>query len=106
MEETYKIETYVPLEALEPVRNALYEKGFGKIGDYEDCLSWYEIHSSWKPVEGANPYQGEVGKIELATEYKIEFRCDKKDLKLAVETIKANHPYEEVCINILPIIVI
>ena len=45
-----------------------------------------------------------VGEIEFAPEYKLEFRCEEKDLQLAVKTIKENHPYEEVCINVIPII--
>ena len=106
MKKVYKIETYVPKEALDNIKNGLYSNGFGKIGNYDCCLNWYEVNSSWRPVEGANPYLGEVGKIEYATEYKLEFRCEKKDLKLAIKTIKDNHPYEEVCINIIPIILV
>lgn len=103
MKKIYKIETYGPKEALDNIKNGLYANGFGKIGNYDCCLNWYEVNSSWRPVEGANPYLGEVGKIEYVTEYKLEFRCEKKDLKLAIKTIKDNHPYEEVCINIIPI---
>ena len=56
--------------------------------------------------EGANPYIGKIDKIEFAPEYKLEFRCSEKDLQTAVEIIKKNHPYEEVCINIIPLLVI
>ena len=99
----FKVETYVPSEALEKIKNALYGYGFGKIGNYDCCLNWYEVNSSWKPVEGANPYQGKVGKIEFAKEYKLEFICEEDKLKLAVDVIKSNHPYEEVCVNIVPL---
>ena len=101
----FKVETFVPYEALENVKNALYECGFGKIGNYDCCMNWYEVNSSWKPIKGANPYIGEIGKIEFAKEYKIEFICEEKDLKLAVDTIKNNHSYEEVAINILPLLI-
>ena len=96
----YKIEIYVPSESLEIIKNALYKYGFGKIGNYNCCMNWYEVNSSWQPIAGANPYLGKVGEIEFAKEYKLEFVCDEKDLQLAVDTIKNNHPYEEVCINI------
>ena len=99
----YKIETYLPKEALERIKNALYDLGFGKIGNYDCCMNWYEVNSSWRPIKGENPYQGKVGEIEVAMEYKIEFVCVEKDLKKAIQTIKANHPYEEVCINIIPL---
>lgn len=99
----YKVETYLPKEALDNIRNGLYELGLGKVGNYDCCLSWYEINSSWKPVEGAKPYLGTVGEVEFAPEYKIEFRCSEQDLQKAIDTIKQNHPYEEVCINVIPL---
>lgn len=100
----YKIETYLPVEALEPIKNALCELGFGKIGNYDCCMSWQEVNSSWRPNDGTNPYLGKVGEIEFAKEYKLEFVCSKKDLKNAIKTIKTNHPYEEVCINVILLI--
>ena len=104
MDKLYKIETYLPQEALDNIKNALYGIGLGKIGNYDCCLSWYKINSSWKALDGANPYLGKVDEIEFATEYKLEFQCAESDLELAITTIKANHPYEEVGINIIPII--
>ena len=47
---------------------------------------------------------GNVGEIEFAPEYKLEFQCKEEDLKQAVNAIKENHPYEEVCINIIPLV--
>ena len=105
MRKTYKIETYLPLEALDNIRDGLYKLGLGKVGNYEDCMSWYEINSSWKPVDGANPYLGNVGEIEFAPEYTLEFRCEEDMIEKAVKTIKDNHPYEEVCINVIEVIV-
>ena len=104
MRKTYKIETYLPLEALDNIRDALYKLGLGKVGNYEDCMSWYEINSSWKPIDGANPYIGNVGEIEFAPEYKLEFRCEEDMIESAVKAIKDNHPYEEVCINAIEVI--
>ena len=106
MEKLYKIEVYLPLEALENIKNGLYNQGFGRVGNYDCCLSWHEINSSWRPMDGANPYLGKVGKIEFAPEYKLEFRCEEKHLKQAVQIIKSNHPYEEVCINIIELTMI
>jgi len=104
MNKLYKVETYLPLEALEDIKNGLYKLGLGKVGKYDCCLSWYQINSSWKPIKGANPYLGKIDEIEFAPEYKLEFQCKEEDLEKAVETIKANHPYEEVCINIIPLV--
>ena len=105
MQKTYKIEAYIPKEALEDIRNALYQLQVGKIGNYINCMNWYEVNSSWEALDGANPYQGHIGEIETATEYKLEFRCEADMLDKAIETIKAHHPYEEVGINIVEILV-
>lgn len=106
MENLYKVETYLPKEALDKIRSALYELGLGKVGKYDCCLSWYEVNSSWKPIDGAKPYLGTVGEIEFAPEYKLEFQCKESDLTAAVSAIKSNHPYEEVCINVIPLKII
>ena len=103
MENLYKVETYLPKEALDGIRLALYNLGLGKVGNYDCCLTWYEVNSSWRPIDGAKPYLGTVGEIEFAPEYKLEFQCKESDLTAAVSAIKSNHPYEEVCINILPL---
>ena len=102
----YKVETFVPPEALEPVKKELEQLGVARIGNYDCCLSWYKVNSSWRPLQGANPYLGEVGKLEIATEYKIEFRCSKKDLKKVVQTIRDNHPFEEIGINVIELHVV
>ena len=104
MSKKYKIEVYLPLEALDDIKSALYSEGFGRVGNYDCCMSWYEINSSWRPLNGANPYLGNVGDIEFAPEYKLEFRCEEEKIKRAVDIIKKNHPYEEVCINVFELI--
>lgn len=104
MSKQYKIEVYLPIEALDGIKSALYDEGFGRVGNYDCCMSWYEVNSSWRPLDGANPYLGKVGEVEFATEYKLEFRCEEERIKRAIEIIKKNHPYEEVGINIFEVI--
>ena len=105
MRKTYKIETYIPKEALENIKNALYKLEVGKVGNYVNCMNWYLVNSSWKALDGANPYQGQINETEFAEEYKLEFRCEEEMLDIAIKTIKENHPYEEVGINIVEILV-
>lgn len=104
MQKTYKVEVYIPIENLEDIKNALYQLRVGKVGNYVNCMNWYKVNSSWEALDGANPYQGNIGEIEYATEYKLEFRCNKEMLPKAIETIKSHHPYEEVGINIVEIL--
>ena len=48
-----------PREALDPVREALFAAGAGKIGDYEHC-SWYtEGTGTFLGGEGTSPNVGQ-----------------------------------------------
>src|SRR5512144_130409 len=59
-----KLVVFVPREALDTVREALFAAGAGRIGDYERC-SWYtEGTGTFRPLPGASPTIGEVGAEE------------------------------------------
>ena len=59
-----KLVVFVPADALDAVRDALFGAGAGRIGDYERC-SWYtEGIGTFRALPGANPAVGEViGKL-------------------------------------------
>ncbi|WBW97343.1 cytochrome C biogenesis protein [Oceanirhabdus sp. W0125-5] len=99
-----KIEIYVPEDKLQDIRNALNKGGAGKIGDYDNCLSMYEVRGYWRPLEGADPFEGEVGKVCEGRELKIEARCYIDNVKTTIDEILKVHPYEEPVINIIPLI--
>lgn len=100
----YKVEVYVPKDAFDVVVNAIKLIGIGKMGNYSNCMSWYEVNSSWHAEETAMPYLGVAGDDKKISEYKIEFRCKQEQLSDVVATIKRVHPYEECCVNIIPLI--
>ena len=55
-----KLVVFVPEEALDAVRDALFEAGAGRIGDYERC-SWYTAGTgTFLGGEGTAPTLGEV----------------------------------------------
>jgi hypothetical protein len=43
----YKIETYIPKESLQELRQALLEVDAGHIGKYRGCLSYYPVMGVW-----------------------------------------------------------
>ncbi len=49
----YKIETYIPKESLQELRQALLEVDAGHIGKYRGCLSYYPVMGVWFSEEGA-----------------------------------------------------
>ena len=97
----YKIEVFLPETALPALREVLLETDAGHIGQYDCCMSWAPVTSCWRPLPGASPYDGEIGKLTTARELKAEFCCRGERLRETVAAIRAAHPYEEPVINIL-----
>jgi hypothetical protein len=99
-----KLVVYVPEAHAGAVRQALGEAGAGKVGDYAFCSFSVKGVGRFLPIEGANPRIGEVGKIEEVVEERIETVCYEKDLEAVIDAVKKVHPYEEVAIDVYPLL--
>lgn len=99
-----KLEIFVPQEHVEKVRDALAEVGVGVIGNYDHCFAISQVQGSFRPLEGANPFDGKVGEITHSVESKIEVNCRRELVKEALAAIRRSHPYEEPLINIFPLV--
>ncbi len=99
----YKIVIYVPESHAEILRTAIGDAGAGKIGNYTHCSFTLKGTGRFKPVEGANPTIGEVGKMEEVEENRIETICTGDKLEGVLAAIKSVHPYEEAATDIYPI---
>jgi len=99
----YKLNYYVPEEAKEATKKALFEIGAGSFENYIEC-AWETLGvGQFKAVDGANPAIGEVGVLEVLEEYKIELICSDSLIKKAVKVLKEVHPYEEVAYEVFKI---
>jgi hypothetical protein len=98
-----KIECFGPHAAMAPITRALAEAGFGRVGLYDHCFAITTISGSFRPLAGANPHTGEVGRVRYGTEGKLEFNCAAEQAAAAVAVIRAAHPYEEPVINVVPL---
>jgi hypothetical protein len=90
-----KLIVFVPREALDPVREALFAAGAGRIGDYERC-SWYTAGTgTFYGGESTDPSVGEKGREQRVSELRLEtvFPSERTDEVLAA--LRAAHPYEE-----------
>jgi hypothetical protein len=99
----FKLEIFIPASHVDALREALAQVGAGRIGNYDRCCSVMDVRGYWRPLEGANPFQGEVGKAEMGTECKVEVNCQRELVREAIKAIRAVHPYEEPLINIIPL---
>jgi hypothetical protein len=90
-----KLVVFVPTEALDDVRDALFTAGAGRIGAYERC-SWYtEGVGTFRGGAGAEPAVGRRGVEERLPELRLEtvFPAERQDEVVAA--LRAAHPYEE-----------
>jgi hypothetical protein len=95
-----KLVVFVPADALEEVRDALFGAGAGRIGDYERC-SWYaEGTGTFRPLPGAEPTIGAIGEEERVAELRLEtvFPAERHDEVVAA--LRQAHPYEEPAFDI------
>ncbi len=91
----YKLCYFVPESHLEVTKQALFEAGAGRIGDY-DCCAWQcEGQGQFRPLAGSDPYLGQQGELETVREYKVELVCSDELIGPALAAFKRAHPYEE-----------
>jgi hypothetical protein len=99
----YKLVWFVPREALESTRDAVFGAGAGRIGDYERC-SWYTAGTgTFLAGEGTDPSVGRVGREERVSELRVETVVPAERARAVVEALIAAHPYEEVAYELYPL---
>ncbi len=97
----YKVMVYVPVADADKIRKIMGEVGAGKMGNYDFCSFSIRGTGRFRPLKGANPSIGEVGKYEEVEEERIEVVADETILKKLLEEIIKNHPYEEPSIDVM-----
>ncbi len=98
-----KLEIFVPQEYALKIRDELAKVGVGQIGNYDHCVAMHPVQGYYRPLEGSNPFEGKIGVISEAVEYKVEVNCNRGLVNEALKVIRKNHPYEEPLINIIPL---
>jgi hypothetical protein len=104
MDELVKIVVFVPVSHADTVREAMGKAGAGKIGKYSYCSFTTKGLGRFLPEAGATPALGNVGQLEQVEEERIEVACKKQHLSQIIRAIKAVHPYEEVVMDLYPML--
>ena len=95
-----KLVWFVPAEALDTTRNAVFRAGGGVIGEYTRC-SWYALGTgTFLGGEGTKPAAGEPGREERVDEYRVETVVPAERANEVVRALIAAHPYEEVAYDL------
>lgn len=97
----YKLVVFTPVEASPKIVEVLGKNGAGAIGDYDYCTYRSTGTGTFRPLEGANPFIGEVNKLISVSEDRIEAIVAAPDLKNLIAALKRNHPYEEMAYDVI-----
>ena len=99
-----KLIWFVPLEFLDVTRDAVFEAGGGRIGDYERC-SWYTAGTgTFLAGEATAPTIGEPGREEHVPEVRVETVVPEDLVEYVVAALRASHPYEEPAYDVYPLV--
>ena len=88
------ISVYVPDSHLEPVKNAMFQAGAGKIGLYDFCAWQTKGQGQFRPLENSQPHLGKLNTLEKVDEWKVEMVCEENLIHNVISALKAAHPYE------------
>ncbi len=91
----YSLCFYVPESHVEEVKQAVFEAGAGRIGDYRCCAWQVRGAGQFRPVEGSTPFVGEQDRLERVDEFRVEMVCEDESIEKVIRKLRDVHPYEE-----------
>ena len=99
-----KLVWFVPEDALDATRTAVFDAGGGRIGEYERC-SWYTVGTgTFLGGEETDPAIGERGRDERVPELRVETVVPEDRVGAAVAALRLAHPYEEPAYDVYPLV--
>ena len=98
-----KLDVYCPSNAVNEVQSSLFNAGAGDIGRYSNCSFISDGFGTFLPDNNANPHVGEVGKLNVQSEKKIEVIFPVYKESEIISQMKKSHPYEEIAYQVYTI---
>lgn len=90
-----KLIVFVPHDAAQAVATAITDAGAGAIGDYDRCSFSSTGTGSFRPLPGAEPTVGALGRVEQVPETRLETVLARHLRGPVVAAMRSAHPYEE-----------
>ncbi len=99
----YYLHFYVPESHLELVKAALFAKGAGRIGNYDQC-AWQVLgEGQYRPLENSKAFIGEPLKLSKIAEYRVEMICEDDCIEAVIDALLATHPWEQPGYVVIPV---
>ena len=94
-----QLTVFIPNDHFEKVRTALFYAGAGSLGNYSECGFSVVGNGSFKPEEGAQPFEGEHGIRTEQEEIRFEVILPSWKKSNVQRALFESHPYEEIAHN-------
>lgn len=102
-EKQVKLIVFSPESHTQKIIGTIKNYSLGSKNRYDSCTFRSSGIGTFRPLEGSNPFIGELERLESVKEDRIEMTLLKRDLNKIIELIKEVHPYEEMAYDIYPI---
>lgn len=104
LQQMYRITTFVPPDRVDALLEGIAREVPLQYGQY-DCAAWWSAVGveQFRPLPGAKPTFGEVGRIERVPTVRIEFAIPRDPqllTRLLTRGLIPNHPWQEPAIFI------
>ena len=98
-----KLVSFVPVQYLEQVRQAIFDVGAGTIGNYDQCSFNVVGEGTFRGNEKTDAFVGDIGQLHREKEIRIETIFPAYLKNKILVALKKAHPYEEVAYDIYSI---
>jgi dinuclear metal center YbgI/SA1388 family protein len=98
-----KFIVFVPLADTEALIDAMAAAGAGQIGDYDRAAFSAPGTGTFRPLSGANPTIGSIGRIEQVAESMLQMVAPRRRRAQVISAMRAAHPYEEPAFDVIPL---
>ena len=99
-----KLVYFVPRQALDATREAVFAAGAGRIGNYAHCSFYTDGTGTYLGDAGSNPTLGQPGREERVMELRVETVVPRDRLDDVLAALREAHPYEEVAFDLYPLL--
>ena len=100
----YKLTVFIPDDALDKVKSALFAAGAGTIGHYEQCCWQVQGSGQFKPLAGSTPHIGVQESLETVNEWRVEMVVKSDVINDVIAALKQAHPYETPAYDVIAVL--
>jgi hypothetical protein len=99
----YKLTVYVPDSHLEPLKQALFAAGAGRLGDYAQCCWQVKGIGQFCALAGATPFIGQINQLEQVEEWRVEMLLSESCRDTVVQALRKSHPYQTPAFDLIKV---